>query len=63
MASRSCHPACPRRCAAPIAGLAHQEVIGYIKSLGVTAVELLPVHTFVDDSNLLDKGPQQLLGL
>jgi glycogen operon protein len=32
------------------------EVIEYIKSLGVTSVELLPVHTFINDSVLLDKG-------
>jgi isoamylase len=38
------------------AGLAEPPVIDYIKSLGVTAVELLPIHTFVNDSNLLEKG-------
>ena len=38
------------------AGLAHQEVIEYIKSLGVTSVELLPIHSFVNDSLLFDKG-------
>src|SRR5580698_3383711 len=35
------------------AGLANREVIDYIKSIGVTSVELLPVHTFVNDSQLL----------
>ncbi|WP_348266411.1 glycogen debranching protein GlgX [Edaphobacter paludis] len=38
------------------AGLAQQPVIDYIKSLGVTSVELLPIHTFVNDSQLLEKG-------
>ncbi len=38
------------------AGLAQQPVIEYIKSLGVTSVELLPIHTFINDSNLLEKG-------
>ncbi|WP_233580934.1 glycogen debranching protein GlgX [Acidipila sp. EB88] len=38
------------------AGLAQQPVIDYIKDLGVTSVELLPIHTFVNDSNLLEKG-------
>lgn len=38
------------------AGLAEQPAIDYIKSLGVTSVELLPIHTFVNDSNLLEKG-------
>jgi glycogen operon protein len=31
-------------------------VVDYLRSLGVTSVELLPVHTFVNDSLLLDKG-------
>jgi glycogen operon protein len=31
-------------------------VIDYVKSLGITSVELLPVHTFVNDSQLLDRG-------
>ena len=38
-------------------------MIDYIKSLGVTSVELLPVHTFINDSHLLDKRPDELLGL
>jgi isoamylase len=38
------------------AGLANREVIDYIKALGVTSVELLPVHTFVNDTQLLEKG-------
>jgi len=38
------------------AGLAAKEVIEHIKSLGVTSVELLPVHTFVSESRLLEKG-------
>ena len=37
-------------------GSAPKEVIDYIKSLGVTSVELLPIHTFINDSHLLDKG-------
>ncbi len=38
------------------AGLAQQPVIDYIKQLGVTSIELLPIHTFINDSNLLEKG-------
>jgi isoamylase len=37
-------------------GLGTPEVLRYIKSLGVTTVELLPVHTFVSDQYLTDKG-------
>ena len=38
------------------AGLAHAGVAQYLQRLGVTAVELLPVHAFVDDSYLVEKG-------
>ena len=38
------------------AGLATPEVIRHIKSLGVTAVELMPIHTFVNDDFLIDRG-------
>jgi isoamylase len=51
-----CHPAVPEHLRGTYAGLATKEVIDYIKSLGVTSVELLPVHTFVNDSQLLEKG-------
>ncbi len=37
--------------------------IDHLKTLGVTSIELLPIHTFVNDSHLLDKGLTQLLGL
>jgi isoamylase len=50
------HPRVPERERGTFRGLANGEVIGYIKALGVTSVELLPVHTFVNDSFLLDKG-------
>jgi isoamylase len=32
------------------------EVINYIKALGVTSIELLPIHTFINDSHLLQRG-------
>src|SRR5271165_4801003 len=38
------------------AGLGQKEVVDYIRSLGVTSVELLPIHAFVNDSHLLEKG-------
>jgi isoamylase len=50
------HPAVPEALRGTYAGLAAQEVVDYIAALGVTAVELLPVHTFIDDSYLTDKG-------
>jgi glycogen operon protein len=50
------HSGLPEALRGSFAGFAHPEVIGYLKSLGVTSIELLPVHTFVNDSYLLDKG-------
>jgi isoamylase len=49
------HPAVPEHQRGTYAGLAAKDVIAYVKSLGVTTVELLPVHTFIDDSFLLEK--------
>ncbi len=50
------HPAVPERLRGTYAGLGTPEIVKYIKSLGVTSVELLPIHTFVNDSHLLDNG-------
>lgn len=38
------------------AGLASDAIINYLKSLGITALELLPIHSFVDDHFLVEKG-------
>jgi isoamylase len=46
----------PEQLRGTYAGLASQEAIGYLKNLGVTAVELLPVHTHLDDKALIDRG-------
>jgi isoamylase len=48
------HPAVEERLRGTYAGLGKQ-VIDYIRSLGVTSVELLPVHTFVNDSYLIER--------
>ena len=50
------HPAVPRELQGTYAGLSHPAVIDYLKKLGVTAVELLPVHQFVADKYLRDRG-------
>jgi isoamylase len=44
------------------AGLAHEHVPAYLRSLGVTTAELLPVHAFVDDSYLIEKGLRNYWG-
>ena len=56
------HPAVPRALRGTFDGLAHKDVVGYIKSLGVTSVELMPVHWFVDDDHLLAKGLRNYWG-
>ncbi len=50
------HPMVPKKRRGTYAGLAQKQVVNYIKSLGVTAIELLPVCTFVDDRSLQEKG-------
>ncbi len=50
------HPDVPEEQRGTYAGLAHPSVIEHLKSLGVTALELMPVHQFVNDSVLQDKG-------
>ena len=50
------HPKVPERLRGTFAGLANPAVVQHIKSLGVTTVELMPVHMFLNDSHLLDKG-------
>jgi len=49
------HPMLGKNSRGTFAGLAHHEIIDYIKNLGVTSVELLPIHSFIHDS-LLGKG-------
>ncbi|WP_298965111.1 glycogen debranching protein GlgX [uncultured Methylobacterium sp.] len=49
------HPAVPEKLRGTYAGLGTPAVLEYIRSLGVTSVELLPVHSFVNDSYLLEK--------
>ena len=50
------HPDIPERLRGTYAGIAHPVIIEHLKSLGVNAVELMPVHHFANDSTLVDKG-------
>jgi isoamylase len=50
------HPDVPRELRGTYAGLAHPAVIEHLTSLGVTAVELMPVHQFVHDGVLQGRG-------
>ncbi|MCX5143025.1 MULTISPECIES: glycogen debranching protein GlgX [unclassified Streptomyces] len=50
------HPGIPEELRGTYAGLAHPAAIGHLKRLGVTAVELLPVHQFAHEDHLLRRG-------
>jgi glycogen operon protein len=50
------HPDVPESLRGTYAGMAHPVVIEHLTRLGVTAVELMPVHHFVNDSTLVEKG-------
>ena len=50
------HPAVPPEQRGTYAGLAHPAVVAHLVGLGVTAVELMPVHQFVSDGHLMDRG-------
>jgi glycogen operon protein len=50
------HPDVPEKLRGTYAGLSSDAAIKYMKSLGITAVELLPVHEHVDDRHLVERG-------
>ncbi len=56
------HPEIPEAIRGTYSGLAHPAATRYLEDLGVTAVELLPVHQFVQDSHLLEKGLRNYWG-
>jgi isoamylase len=56
------HPAISEDLRGTFEGLACKEIVDYVKSLGITSIELLPIHFFPDDSHLLDKGLRNYWG-
>ncbi|SFG01966.1 glycogen debranching protein GlgX [Pontibacter chinhatensis] len=50
------HPDIPEEIRGTYAALAHPVTIQYLKDLGITAVELMPVHHFINDRHLVEKG-------
>jgi glycogen operon protein len=56
------NPAVPKNLRGTYAGLAHEASVDYLKKLGVTAVELLPVHHFIDEGHLVEKGLRDYWG-
>jgi isoamylase len=57
-----CHPDVPQNLRGTYAGLVSKAPLAYLKKLGVTAVELMPVHAFLDDKSLVDKGLRNYWG-
>jgi glycogen operon protein len=56
------HPELRGSTAGTYAALADYRVIRYLKQLGITAIELMPVHHFVNDKHLLDRGLRNYWG-
>jgi isoamylase len=56
------HPAVPEAQRGTCAGLTNPELLRHIRALGVSSVELLPVHAFVNDQHLLEKGMSNYWG-
>jgi isoamylase len=56
------HPEIPEAQRGTYSGLAHPAAIEYLTGLGVTAVELLPVHQFIHDAHLVERGLRNYWG-
>ncbi len=56
------HPDVPEEQRGTYAGLAHPAITDHLTKLGVTAIELMPVHQFIQDSTLLDQGLRNYWG-
>ena len=56
------HPDIPEEIRGTYAALGHPVTIEYLKNLGITAVELMPVHQFVNDHHLQEKGLSNFWG-
>jgi isoamylase len=50
------HPDIPEEMRGTYAGIAHPVTIAYLKGLGITTLELMPVHYFISDRHLTEKG-------
>ncbi|KGH45174.1 MULTISPECIES: glycogen debranching protein GlgX [Modestobacter] len=56
------HPRIPEELRGTYAGVAHPAIIEHLLELGITAIELMPVHQFVQDDTLLQKGLRNYWG-
>ncbi len=56
------HPRVPEALRGTYGGVAHPAIIEHLQSLGITAIELMPVHQFVQDDTLQQKGLRNYWG-
>jgi isoamylase len=56
------HPGLPEGERGKFRGMSNGQVLDYLKALGITSVELMPVHTFIDEAFLVKKGLRNLWG-
>ncbi len=56
------HPAIEESDRGTFNGMRNKDVIAHLKALGVTALELMPVHAFIDEKHLVDKGLRNFWG-
>ena len=56
------HPAVPDEMRGTYSAIAHPAVIDHLSSLGITAIELMPVHQFVHDHHLVERGLRNYWG-
>ena len=50
------HPEIPEQIRGSYAAIAHPAIISHLKKLGVTAIELMPIHHFINDRHLVEQG-------
>lgn len=56
------HPELSEEVRGTFAGLSAPAVVAYLRDLGITAIELLPIHAFVDERVLIDRGLRNYWG-
>ncbi|WP_304640227.1 glycogen debranching protein GlgX [Pseudomonas sp.] len=56
------HPAVPEELRGTFAGMMNSQMVQHLQSLGVTSIELLPVHAFANEPHLLEKGMNNYWG-
>ena len=56
------HPAIDAAERGTFDGMCHKDVLSYLKALGITSLELMPVHEFIDEQHLIDRGLRNFWG-